>query len=87
MAFASLVDLPPRDSDGAFRVVVESPKGSTVKLTYEEQLGTFIVDLTVICGRCHHKPYRHDYEHDRRKMQALFGFGQSCGEPIAEHRN
>jgi inorganic pyrophosphatase len=50
MAFASLVDLPPRDSDGAFRVVVESPKGSTVKLTYEEQLGFFTVSRALPLG-------------------------------------
>ena len=50
MAFSSLIELPPRDSDGTFRVVVESPKGSTVKLTYEEQLGTFMVSRALPLG-------------------------------------
>ena len=39
----SLVDLPPFDADGALRVVVEAPKGSTVKLAYDAELGTFCV--------------------------------------------
>jgi len=39
----SLVDLPPFDEDGALRVVVEAPKGSTVKLAYDPELGTFCV--------------------------------------------
>src|SRR6476660_10646688 len=50
MAFSSLIELPPRDSDGTFRVVVESPKGSTVKLTDEEHLGTFMVSRALPLG-------------------------------------
>ena len=39
----SLVDLPPFDADSALRVVVEAPKGSTVRLAYDAELGTFCV--------------------------------------------
>jgi inorganic pyrophosphatase len=39
----SLVDLPPFEQDGALRVVVEAPKGSTVKLAYDSELGAFCV--------------------------------------------
>ena len=33
--------LPPRDGDGAVRVVVEAPKGCGVKLKYDPRLGAF----------------------------------------------
>ena len=39
----SLIDLPPYDRDKTLRVVVEAPKGSTVKLTYDPHLHTFCV--------------------------------------------
>jgi inorganic pyrophosphatase len=37
----ALDKLPPRDEDGLYHVVIETPKGSPHKLTYEEELGTF----------------------------------------------
>jgi inorganic pyrophosphatase len=33
--------LPPRDDEGLYHVVIETPKGSPHKLTYENDLGTF----------------------------------------------
>ncbi len=33
--------LPPRDGEGAIRVVVEAPRGCGVKLKYEPRLGAF----------------------------------------------
>ena len=39
----SLTDLSAYDEEGVLRVVVEAPKGSTVKITYEPELGTFRV--------------------------------------------
>ena len=38
-----LTDLPAYDKNKALRVVVEAPKGSTVKLSYEPELRTFCV--------------------------------------------
>ena len=39
----SLTDLSAYDEEGVLRVVVEAPKGSTVKITYEPELGAFCV--------------------------------------------
>src|SRR5678816_3560829 len=39
----SLVDLAPFGEDESLRVVVEAPKGSTVKLAYDVALRTFSV--------------------------------------------
>ena len=36
-----LTKLPPFDDDGALRVIVESPRGSSVKLAYEPSLRLF----------------------------------------------
>jgi inorganic pyrophosphatase len=38
-----LTDLAAFDKDGVLRVVVEAPKGSTVKIAYEPELETFCV--------------------------------------------
>jgi len=47
---AALIALSPYSSDRALRVVVESPKGSTVKLTYDCQLETFCVSRGLPLG-------------------------------------
>jgi inorganic pyrophosphatase len=47
---ASLFDLPTRDKDGALRVVVESPRGSTLKLKYEPELGAFTLSRPLVLG-------------------------------------
>ena len=39
----SLTDLSAYDEEGVLRVVVEAPKGSTVKIVYAPELGTFRV--------------------------------------------
>ena len=36
-----LSDLPAFDDEGELRVIVESPKGSNIKLKYEPTLGVF----------------------------------------------
>src|SRR5262249_27610120 len=38
---ADLLTLSTRDESGAFRVVVESPRGAAVKLKYSPELGAF----------------------------------------------
>lgn len=45
-----LLHLPARRDDGAFRVVVESPRGSQVKLKYEPEHGVFIISRPLILG-------------------------------------
>jgi inorganic pyrophosphatase len=47
---ADLTRLPLRGKNGAFHVVVESPRGSTVKLKYEPQLGAFILSRPLVRG-------------------------------------
>jgi inorganic pyrophosphatase len=46
----ALHELPPRDDRGAFRVVVESPCGSRVKLKYQPQLGAFELSRPLVLG-------------------------------------
>jgi len=47
---ADLTRLPLRGKGGAFHVVVESPRGSTVKLKYEPELGAFILSRPLVRG-------------------------------------
>lgn len=47
---ADLTRLPPRGKGGAFHVVVESPRGSTVNLKYEPRLGTFTLSRPLVRG-------------------------------------
>lgn len=42
--------LPPRDADGALRVVVESPRGATVKLKYDTALEVMSVSRPLPLG-------------------------------------
>jgi inorganic pyrophosphatase len=46
----ALHEIPPRDDAGAFRVVVESPRGSRVKLKYEPRLGVFEISRPLALG-------------------------------------
>lgn len=47
---ANLEKLPTRTEEGAFRVVVESPRGYQVKLKYEPRYGIFEVSRPLILG-------------------------------------
>ncbi|ATB30844.1 inorganic diphosphatase [Melittangium boletus] len=47
---ADLTRLPLRGKGGAFHVVVESPRGSTVKLKYEPELGIFTLSRPLVRG-------------------------------------
>jgi inorganic pyrophosphatase len=47
---ADLLRIPPRDDDGALHVVVESPRGSRVKLKYEARYGVFMLSRPLILG-------------------------------------
>jgi inorganic pyrophosphatase len=46
----NLAAIPARAADGAVRVVVESPRGSTVKLKYEPELGVFGISRPLPVG-------------------------------------
>lgn len=45
-----LTRLPLRGKDGAFHVVVESPRGCTVKLKYDPELGAFTLSRPLVHG-------------------------------------
>ncbi|GAO04019.1 inorganic diphosphatase [Anaeromyxobacter sp. PSR-1] len=45
-----LARLPPRDERGALRVVVESPRGATLKLKYDAELGVVTVSRPLPLG-------------------------------------
>jgi inorganic pyrophosphatase len=47
---ADLLSLPTRGDDGDVHVVVESPRGSRVKLKYEPKLGVFTLSRPLILG-------------------------------------
>jgi len=50
MIETGLAKLTARDDGGAFRVVVESPAGSRVKLKYEPDLGAFTLSRPLVVG-------------------------------------
>ncbi len=41
-SMADFLNLPLRDADGAFHVVVEAPRGSVVKMKYEPRMNAFV---------------------------------------------
>jgi inorganic pyrophosphatase len=45
-----LTRLDPFDEDGVLRMVVETPRGAGVKLTYDPDLGTFTVTRALALG-------------------------------------
>lgn len=45
-----LLALPARDEDGAVRVVIESPRGSRVKLKYSSRLRAFVLSRPLPLG-------------------------------------
>jgi inorganic pyrophosphatase len=47
---ADFINLPLRDAEGAFHVVVEAPRGSTVKVKYEPSMNTFIFKRPMLLG-------------------------------------
>jgi len=50
MTATGLANLSARDDGGAFRVVVESPAGSRMKLKYEADLGVFTLSRPLVLG-------------------------------------
>ena len=47
---ADFINLPLCDGDGAFHVVVEAPRGSTVKMKYEPRLNAFMFKRPILLG-------------------------------------
>lgn len=47
---ANLLEIPARSASGDVHVVVESPRGSRVKLKYEPELGAFTISRPLILG-------------------------------------
>jgi len=47
---SDLAHIPPRDPQGAVRVVVESPRGATVKIKYDAALGVMSVSRPLPLG-------------------------------------
>src|SRR5690349_20286818 len=47
---ADLLRLPAKNEEGALHVVVESPRGSRVKLKYEPRYGVFTLSRPLILG-------------------------------------
>ncbi len=47
---ADFINLPLRDADGAFHVVVEAPRGSVVKMKYEPRMNTFVFMRPMMLG-------------------------------------
>jgi inorganic pyrophosphatase len=53
----NLLELPTRSKKGAVRVVVETPRGSNIKLDYEAELGVFGISRALSLG----VTYPHDW--------------------------
>jgi inorganic pyrophosphatase len=49
----NLHQLPARDPSGAFHVVIESPRGSQVKLKYAPELSAFTLSRPLVLGVCY----------------------------------
>jgi inorganic pyrophosphatase len=47
---ADFINLPLRDADGAFHVVVEAPRGSVVKMKYEPRTNAFVFKRPMLLG-------------------------------------
>ena len=47
---ADFINLPLRNDEGAFKVVVESPRGSVIKMKYEPLLNAFIFKRPLLLG-------------------------------------
>jgi inorganic pyrophosphatase len=47
---ADFLNLPLKDGDGSFHVVVEAPRGSVVKMKYEPSLNAFIFKRPLLLG-------------------------------------
>jgi inorganic pyrophosphatase len=54
---ANLVKLPALDKEGYIHVVVETPRGSRAKLTYDPKLRVFVLSKSLIAGLT----YPHDW--------------------------
>src|ERR1700758_4458903 len=46
----SLPDIPAFGADGTLRVIVETPRGSNVKLKYDQSCRTFTVSRALVAG-------------------------------------
>lgn len=47
---ADFINLPLRDEDGAFHMVVEAPRGSVVKMKYEPRMNAFLFKRPLLLG-------------------------------------